>query len=68
MSGKWLRTEMKSLWTRVGKKKMEAENLFKDIFGTNLPKFINKLHVGIIGDGMVRIIYYTSGMNNCWML
>lgn len=47
---------------------MEAENLFKDVFGTNLSKFINKLHVGIIGDGVVRIIYYTSGMNNCWML
>lgn len=47
---------------------MEAKILFKDIFGTNLSKFINKLYVGIIGDEVVRIISYTSGMNNCWLL
>lgn len=45
-----------SLWTRVVEGKKEARNLFKDIFNTHISKLVSKLDVGIIGDGVVRVV------------
>lgn len=46
-----------SLWIRVVEGKKEVRNLFKDIFNIYILKLVSKLDVGIIGDGVVRVVF-----------